>query len=117
MTDQPIPFAPTALAELASYLRDNGPIPTCRASSAQSGTTYPYWGVGRGEVRLSAQGVPTVAPTRRAKSERRAKHLCYNDVLSVCEREGRIHVQQIGRVDEKLARQLIGTLLLQAAAE
>lgn len=87
------------LKSLADQIREEGPIPTARISSAQSrGTSkkYPYWGVARWEIRVGSRGLPVCRPQSRAKSERRSIRLVRKDLEKICSCEGRKEIYDIG---------------------
>lgn len=89
------------LKRLADQIREEGPIPTARISSAQSrGTSkkYPYWGVARWEVRVGSRGLPVCRPQSRAKSERRSLRLVKKDLEKICSCEGRKELYEIGKL-------------------
>jgi hypothetical protein len=110
----PIPFRLEALEEamrqacitplqmLAEIVRQYGPIPTVRVSSAQAmgaAKHYAYWGAVRYEIRLDSRlGQPTNCPLGRASSDRRSVALARLDAQVLARREGRILWQGIGRI-------------------
>lgn len=99
------------LRRLADHIRMHGPIATARVSSAQArgaAKQYSYWGAVRYEVRLGADGAPTNRPLERASSDRRSERLAERDCDELCESEGRIQLQRIGRVrDADVARLML----------
>lgn len=93
---------------LKRIIRERGPIPTVRVSSAQASgiaKRYPYWGASRGEIRLrKSDGELTVVPVQRASSDRRSERLAEADADAIADREGRIFVQKIGELDPITAK-------------
>lgn len=98
------------LAYLTQYIRDHGPIPTVRVSSAQSHTQYPYWGAVRYEIRLTREGCPTNTALERASSDRRSERLADRDADKIAAAEGRVRYQGIGRLDNEGAMEVLGCL-------
>lgn len=87
---------------LTHYVRTNGPIETARVSSAQCGSSCPwaYWGAVRYEIRLGRDGSPTNVARERAGRDRRSVAGAERDCDAMCEREGRLPLQRIGRLTE-----------------
>jgi hypothetical protein len=98
---------------LVHHIRTRGPIKTARVSSAQAkgnAKRYSYWGAARYQVRLTADGQPTNAACERASSDRRSERLAERDCEELCDREGRIRVQHIGRLSEDQCRELLAEI-------
>jgi hypothetical protein len=95
----------TAKENLANYIKQNGPVPTVRVSSAQAhgrARKYPYWGAVRYQIGLSLDGVPRHIPLERASSDRRSRRLARYDAEKLAAREGRIVVDfRIGKLSEE----------------
>jgi len=90
-------------AVLAALVRQYGPVPCARVSSAQaSGAAkrYPYWGVVRYEIRLRKDGQLSAVACERAASDRRSTRLVEQDRDELCEREGRLAWDGIGPLSE-----------------
>ena len=87
--------AKQAKQALADYIRQNGPIPTVRVSSAQArgrAKRYSYWGVVRYEITLANDGTPKHVPLERASSERRSRRLAELDAERFAASKGSIVV-------------------------
>jgi len=85
----------TAKQVLADYIRQNGPIPTVRVSSAQAkgrAKRYCYWGIVRYEIALAKDGTPKHVALERAASERRSRRLAELDAERLAKEEGSIVV-------------------------
>lgn len=98
------------ISMLAHHIRTHGPIPTCRVSCAQArgaAKKYAYWGAVRYEIRLTKDGAPTNRPLERASSDRRSLRLAEQDCDAICEREGRVVVDRIGRLKEAEAEDVL----------
>ncbi len=80
-------------------IREAGPIRTVRVSSAQSSTSYSYWGAVRYAIQLSVDGKRLVnSALERASSDRRSIRLAEQDASDIAVREGRAEVYTIGGV-------------------
>lgn len=96
---------------LAWHIRANGPVKTARVSSAQSSAPYPYWGAVRYQITLTARaGKPWHKPTERATSDRRSVAGAERDRDAMCEREGRIVFDGLGRLSEEQCEYILGEL-------
>lgn len=90
-------------AILAEHIRKHGPIRTVRVSSAQAkgwAKGFPYWDAVRYRLRLDRKGRPVNVPLERAASIRRSYALAEEDALELADKEGRVRLQRIGRLDE-----------------
>jgi len=105
------------VALLATYIREHGPVPCVRISSAKprgprgGRQTYPYWGLVDYSATLTADGggVRLVAHGRAA-SDRRSERLAHRDMLAQCARTGAYPLGQAygpGRVPPVLAACLL----------
>jgi hypothetical protein len=107
----------SALQTLKSLIKNTGPVPAVRVSSAQSGVChYPYRDAVRYEVRLRKDGEVTYAALERAATTRRSERLAIRDARELAAREGRIYHQAVpGQVGEGEAR-IILTLIAEMVA-
>lgn len=99
----------TYLEILTQHIEANGPIKTARVSCAQCAAPYPYWGAVRYEIRITKAGHLSNVATDRASADRRSERLARADRRELCEREGRIRWDYIGRLSEPDARYLCQT--------
>lgn len=91
----------TAAERIRQWIEASGPIKTVRVSSAQA-KQYQYWSAVRYRIVWSARHQwPVNVPVERASSDRRAHSLAVEDALALAEREGRIHLQAIGRLSHE----------------
>jgi hypothetical protein len=82
---------------LAAAIRQRGPIPAVRVSSArarEAANRYPYWGAALYVVRLDRYGQPSAHCIRAASSDRRSHRLAVSDAIAT----GRVRIQCIGRL-------------------
>jgi len=104
---------------LADIIRERGPIPTVRVSSAQArgrAKQYSYWGATRYELRLTRDGRVSNHPLERATSDRRSYRLAYLDALYIAGREGRLLVDPIGVIGPAEEERVMRALGLQEVA-
>lgn len=100
---------------LADIIRQHGPIPTIRVSSAQArglAKLYRYWGATRYEIRLTRAGKPANIALQRASSDRRSLRLAEQDAEEIADREGRIECNTIGTLPETMAATIIAELAI-----
>lgn len=89
-----------------AYIRQHGPIPAARCSSAPSvtsgGHSHSYWGAVRYEVRLRASDDEVIAcALSAARTCRSRKRLAERDAEEMAERIGGVVVTSIGELTDR----------------
>lgn len=103
----------SALERLAAIIRQYGPVPAARLSTAQArgrAKRYQYWGVARYEIALARSGEVISRALERASSDRRSYRLAEHDWNEVCERENRWPTSTIGRLSEDEAAEILANM-------